>query len=182
MDKKMSDLSESIGTIFRLIDNAEQTGKVDVSIIKHLKNMSSKFAKMGQYWLKIRRGESLEDSFAMYHTARNCGLVLHKMIERFEESPIIGDNPRVATDAATVFPILIDLYTFLEEAKSKPVRTIRNQGFNRTRTLRNIARMVDMLNSEDKDIEAIPAETRKKTFSTFAEHITGAIKEYEGSA
>ena len=176
----MTNVSELFGNAAEFIEKAEQTGEVDLGIIEPLRGLSSAFEQMSAHWLELKHEERLENTFSLYHTARNCKLVLRRMIQRFEESPVIGDNPRVADDASQVLPILIDTFSILEEAKSGPIDQSRVQGFDRVRYLRNMARMVDMVPNEAEDLAAIPIETRKRGYEAFAEYITGAVHDNEG--
>ena len=171
----MNNVSELFSSVSKLIEKAEQTGEVDLEILEPLRGLSSAFEQMSAHWLELKHEEQLENTFSLYHTARNCRLVLRRMIQRFEESPGTGDNPRVADDASQVLPILIDTFSILEEAKSGPIDQSRVQGFDRARYLRNIARMVDMVPNEAEDLAAIPIETKKKGYEVFGEYITGAV-------
>lgn len=178
----MNYVSEHFNSVSTFIEQAEETGVVDMGIISPLENLSSAFLEIGDYWLESKKGEKLEDVFAPYHTARNCGLVIRRMIQRFKASQTAGDNPRVADDASQVLPILIDTYRVLEEAKSGLMNEFRVKGFDRARHLRNIARMVDMLPSEDEDLATIPQETRKRGYDVFSKVIAGAVHDDEGSS
>jgi len=174
----MHNVSELFSSVSKFIEKAEQTGKVDLGIIEPLQGLFSTFEQMSNHWLELKHEEQLENTFSLYHTARNCGLIIRRMIKRFEMAPEIGDNPRVADDASQVLPILIDTFSILEEAKSGPIDQSRVQGFDRVRHLRNIARMVDMVPNEVEDLAAIPIETKKKGYKVFGEFITGAVHDY----
>ncbi len=174
----MHNVSELFSSVSEFIERAEQTGKVDLGIIEPLKELSMTFEQMSSHWLELKHEEQLENTFSLYHTARNCGLVIRRMIQRFEIAPEIGDNPRVADDASQVLPILIDTFSILDEAKSGPIDQSRVQGFDRTRYLRNVARMVDMVPNEVEDLAAIPTETKKKGYKVFSEYITGAVHDH----
>lgn len=56
----------------------QQTEEIDVGIFEPLKSLYNRAEQMEDYWL-------LKDDFALYHMARNCKLVLRRMIQRWKE-------------------------------------------------------------------------------------------------
>lgn len=164
-------VSKLFGNVTKFMKEAKQTGKIDLEILESLRVLFSEFKQMSIYWSESKHEEQLEYLFSLYHLSRNCGLVLRKMIQRFEELPGIDGNLTVVDDALQVLPILIDTFAILEEVKSNSINQFRVQGFDRTRHLRNIARMADMLPNEDEDLASIPIEIRERVYKVFVESI-----------
>ena len=166
---------EAFGNIAKSIELAEQVGKVDLEILEPLKIVYSEFEKISDHWLDSDYDEQFEDVFPLYHMSRNCKLVLYKMIQRFELAPSVKDDPKVASDASMVLPLLIDMFNVLEECKSGAMAVNESRGFDRTRNLRKIAKEVNMLSDGFDDIKTIPADVKKKGYEVFANFIVGAV-------
>ena len=119
---------------------------------------------------KITREEDddqLKDSFGQYHLMRNCGLVLRRMSQRFDD-----DKFDAVDDVLEVLPLLIDTLVKVKEAKDGLIEPSMHQSFNKVRRLRNKARELDMLSNEDEDWNALPIDLRKKGLKAFYENIT----------
>jgi hypothetical protein len=120
---------------------------------------------------KEEDNDQLKTSFGLYHLMRNCGLILRRMGQRFDDDAFDAVN-----DVLEVLPHLLDDLIKVKEGKDGLIKHSILQPFDRTRHLRNLARMFDMLPNENEDWEAIPIEVREKGFKAFAKHITEYIE------
>lgn len=159
------------------IDLAEENGEIQKGILEPLEKLVEVFANLEKHWIREVPESQLQDSFAMYHVARNCGLILSRMIERFREAPLVNDNPKVAEDSSVVIPILIDSYFIMEQEINTPSTKSSLAGFSSARKLRKIARMVDLIPSQENEERNIPKENREKGFTSFAEIVAGIVGE-----
>jgi hypothetical protein len=124
---------------------------------------------------KITREEDddqLEASFGLYHLMRNCGLVLRKMGQRFDD-----DKFDAIDDVLEILPLLLDTLVKVKEAKDGLIEHSILQPFDKVRLLRNKARELDMLSNEDEYWNALPIELREKRLKEFYESILSILRE-----
>ncbi|RLI54551.1 MAG: hypothetical protein DRO87_04775 [Candidatus Thorarchaeota archaeon] len=167
--------------VLEYVDSAEESGQVDAGILEPLSGLRAVFQELQQHWLQEVPDSQLQDTFAMYHVARNCELILSRMIERFRKAPLIGDNPKVAEDTSTLLPLLIDSFMVMKAEIDYPTIESSIKGFSLARRLREVARMVDMLPSAEDEERDIPREIRKRGLAHLARNLAGMVSEEQGS-
>lgn len=87
------------------LNRMEDTGKVDMSILDSLEKLERILRKIKTKWL----GHSNTDAFYFYQAMKNVELILGKMKERFKNSKIKNDNPKIAKDSLTLMPVIDDI-------------------------------------------------------------------------
>ncbi len=173
----MLNISETFSTIMNFIEESEKSGEVDLAIVDPLESLLAEFDHMENHWLETSTNDNIEFSFPMFHVSRNGALILRQMIRRYKTAKETKDNPRVAEDAMTVLPSLIDSITLMLEAKDGPSSLFGDQSYHAARVLRNMARHANMLPDEEDDVQSISAKVRKKGFKLFQDTVVGVVGE-----
>lgn len=171
----------SVDTIFGEIiinmEKMEETGKIDPSImnklntpIYKLKNFEDCMTKEGTL--------SIEDSFALYHIARNIRIILEKMKEKFFNANKAGENPKVVEDALNLLPQISEVYSALYTVSSKPLNDeIKLFLTNKLRKIRNTAAGVSMLPSLDEEIKEVDVKLLKEEIEAIVEDLGAPLHE-----
>lgn len=144
----------------------EDTGKVDLAILKDLSELQSVFKNIQTKWLESKSKES----FYFYHGARNAEFILDKMKERFEKSQEAHDNPQIAEDSLVVIPLMSEVLNLTEADNNVDEQMVR-QIVERTRQLRQVASDMNLVESREKDESLLDKATLGHTFDTIMEKI-----------
>ena len=91
----------------------EATGKVDLTILKHIDELRVLLRELKNKWLENKNA----DSYYFYQGLRNIELMLNKMQERFETAQENHDNPQIAKDSIVLFKVVDDLLLLTESDK-----------------------------------------------------------------
>lgn len=156
------------------LNGMEETGKVDLSIVKNLDKVTDLFKASEEKWLTT---PNTKQSFYFYYAARNAELVLSKMKERFMSSKQVNDNPKVAEDSLQIVGLLGDLLDLTRI--EKPDDRITKLAIERVRQLRAVAADTKLLQSEDKELEGIDKEEMAEKIDTVMGSIIGAQQDAE---
>ena len=140
------------------LNHMEETGIVDMSILDNLQKLRQLLREIKTKWLEHPN----TDAFYFYQAARNVELILGKMEDRFKNSKIANDNPKIAEDSLVLMPVM-DKILAMAEANQITNQTI-DDILEKTRKLRNVAASTNLIESLEIDRNSIDKDTLRLQF------------------
>ena len=153
--------SAQISRIVNSLNEMEEKGVVDKSIVKDLDALASEFQAAEKKWLT---STNTRLSFYFYYAARNALFVIAKMKERFQNAQPKNDNPVVAEKSLELVGVLGEILSLTQEGKSE--EHVAYVVSNRARQLRDIASTAGLLQTEEKELEGIDEKEINEKLST----------------
>ena len=140
------------------LNHMEDTGKVDMSILNNLEKLEQILRTIKTKWLEYPN----TDAFYFYQAIRNVELILGKMKERFKNSKIKNDNPKIARDSLILMPVIVDV---LQMAQTSTISDASiNNILKKTKYLRDVAASSDLIEPLEIDRESIDKESLRYHF------------------
>lgn len=172
----MSSLTSPFESTYNKLNCMEEQREVDLSILTDLSALEDRFAKEEEYW---KSSESpIVASFTMFHSLRNCRMVLRKMALRFQSAKKVHQNPQIVYSARLVLPRINDLYDMIEPLKGQELTAnVTELVKQRLRLLRDIAESTSMLPSVSEEAMGVPRFELKRRFSELATDLQAKISE-----
>ncbi|WP_162858567.1 hypothetical protein [Candidatus Nitrosotenuis aquarius] len=137
----------------------ENTGKVDLSILNLFKKLRETINQIQAKWLENPNN----DSFYFYQAARNVELILDRVEDRFKNSQIMKDNPKIAEDSLILFPTIKNI---LDIAESSTIsRSSIDNMLRKIIDLRNKAVSTNLIEKPEANKELINTDTWKTNFT-----------------
>jgi hypothetical protein len=167
MDKV--DIIHVFDSVYKKLEEMENEGKVDLSIIKEIDILIGQFKRFEQVWIESKRIK-VEDAFLLYHCSRNSSYVLTKMRTKFLEAEKKHLNPKVAQDAQQIIPTLNALYEIVNQpfegtlSKEQQMHMIQ-----RLEEMRNIASSISLLPTFQEETKDINMTRYRRHFQGLAE-------------
>jgi hypothetical protein len=157
-----SDLLGNVTALDEALGSMQGSGKVATGAVKadeSLENIIAFVTTRERMWLGA---EPTEKSFAPYHAWRNLRLIFSKMRIRLIESPVAGDNPKVADQARDIVARVLSLLSSLASIESDSSTQNSKQLLEGVRRLRSASRRVDMTASPCEEIKEVGEEELAK--------------------
>lgn len=132
-----------------LLNHMEDTGKVDMSILDNLKKLRQFLSEIKSKWLD----HPDTDAFYFYQAARNVELILVKMEDRFRNSKVTNDNPKIAKDSLSLMPAIDNILTMTETNEISDAAI--NSVLAKTRQLRNTAASTNLIEPIEVDKDSL---------------------------
>lgn len=157
--------------------NMEVERKVDLSILDEFNALQKNFMELETYWRKSEK-VPIKQAFVLFHSMRNCRIILQKMRLRFEVAKERQQNPQIVYSSQLVLPRINDLYNTIQPLKGREVtKEIVHLVRQRLRSLRDIAANTSMLPTLEEEIRGIPIPELKKKFEIIANDLRAKISE-----
>ena len=176
---RMKDFNEFqvFDTIYNKLEEMEEKGKIDLSILEEFNLLIKRFKELESFWIQNEKVK-IEDAFLLYHCARNCRNVLVKMQKRFLEANKMRLNPKIAKEAQQIIPTLNALYDIVSLTLEKPLSTEQQMHIIQClKEMRNIASSLSLLPTFEEETESINMTKFKKLFVELAESIQASFFE-----
>ena len=168
--KRFSEI-EVFDSIYTKLEKMEESQKVDLSIISELDALMRRFKELELFWVRNKKVK-IDDSFMLYHCARNCRNILGKMKNRFLESHEKQLNPQVVRDSSSVVSSMHTLFDLVGMPSEEPVAPEKiNLILNRLKEMRDIASNVSMLPSYQEETKDLNVLQLRKQFIGMAKSL-----------
>jgi len=148
-----------------LLNHMEYTGKVDMSILDNLRKLRQFLREIKSKWLDHPN----TDAFYFYQAARNVELILGKMEDRFRNSKVMNDNPRIAKDSLTLMPYINNILRMAETDEISDASI--NSVLDKTRQLRNTAAHTNLIEPLKIDRDSIDKESLRYHFTQLMDNL-----------
>ena len=139
-----------IDEITVVLNSMKETGKVDPSIVNNLDGLANMFKESQEKWLTSR---NTKVSIYFYYAARNAGLVVSRMKERFLSTNAVDANPKIAEESLQVIGLIRELLDLTQ--KEKPDEGITKLIIERVRQLRAVAADTKLVQAQEKELEDV---------------------------
>jgi len=164
-------------SIYNKLEEMEDKGKVDISILEEFDLLTRQFKEREFFWIENKRAR-VEDAFLLYHCTRNCTNLLEKMRIRFLEAEEKHLNPEVAKEAQQIMPTLNAIY----EIVTLPLEESLNQErqmhiMQRLKEMRDIASSFSLLPTFQEETKDINVTKFRRHFMELAESLQASYFE-----
>ena len=162
---------------YRKLETMESQKKVDLSIVEDFTELTKNFSDIEDQWKKSQ-DTNIEDAFLIFHSIRNCRMILQKMEFTFLRAKEMHQNPRIVYSARLVLPRINDLYNMVVALKG---RKITDQTLNlirqKLRLLRDVAENTSMLPTPSEETKGVLQLELKKKFQIVADDLQARLCE-----
>ena len=132
------------------LNSMKQTGKADPSMVNSLDRLANAFKESQEKWLTSR---NTKVSIYFYYAARNAGLVVSRMKERFLSSNAVDENPKIAEESLQVVGLVRELSDLTQN--EKPDESITKLIIERVKQLRAAAIDAKLIQTQEKELEDV---------------------------
>jgi len=171
---------EILEEILVKLEEMEEAGKVDVSIVDNLNGLIKFCEDKEEEWVSNEEIET-RDAFQLFHAARNSRLILNKMKKRFISAGKMHDNPKVVNDAIRILPAIRDICEILSSINEKYINPeILLFLSKKLRNLRNLASQVSMLPSLEEELSGLNKRKLRSRFNRIINNLQAKYIEMQG--
>ncbi len=138
-----------INEITVALNNMKETAKVDQSIVNNFDILFNMFGESQEKWLTSR---DTRVNIYFYYAAKNAGLVVSRMKERFlsNETP---ENPKIVEESLQVMGLLGEILNLTQD--EKPDEAATKVVMERVKELRTFAINTKLMQAQEKELEDV---------------------------
>lgn len=127
----------------------KETAKVDQSIVNNFDILFNMFGESQEKWLTSR---DTRVNIYFYYAAKNAGLVVSRMKERFlsNETP---ENPKIVEESLQVMGLLGEILNLTQD--EKPDEAATKVVMERVKELRTFAINTKLMQAQEKELEDV---------------------------